>query len=250
VGSDGSNGARDRRGRQRLHRHERLLPAIESDFDADLSMVQWVVSGYALVFGVLIVPGGRLAAILGLIEALLPDSKAGLAGGLVILVTLLGVPTIAPDAGWAEVLPETLDVDTLTSGLMLVPFVGVFAVAAFLETWVLNRVGMKAVITAGAACIFDGALLFVVLFDDASGYRRQIPGMVVLGVGVGLFYPSVTTAALTALDSSKSSLAGGLVSGFRWTFALGALLALIGLAIAASGVGGPLSRCGRDASEQ
>ena len=32
-----------------------------------------------------------------------------------------------------------------------------------------------------------------------------------LGVGVGLLYSSVTTAAVTALDPSRSSLAGGIV---------------------------------------
>src|SRR3954469_12421266 len=34
------------------------LPAMEKDFDADVSTVQWVINGYALVFGVLIVTGG------------------------------------------------------------------------------------------------------------------------------------------------------------------------------------------------
>ena len=37
------------------------LPAIESDFDADVGTAQWVISAYALIFRVLIVPGGRLA---------------------------------------------------------------------------------------------------------------------------------------------------------------------------------------------
>ena len=41
------------------------LPSIEEDFDTDVSTVQWVINAYALVFGVLIVTGGRLADILG-----------------------------------------------------------------------------------------------------------------------------------------------------------------------------------------
>ena len=41
------------------------LPNIESDFDSDVSTVQWVINGYALVFGVMIVTGGRLADIFG-----------------------------------------------------------------------------------------------------------------------------------------------------------------------------------------
>lgn len=35
--------------------------------------------------------------------------------------------------------------------------------------------------------------------------------MGILGVGVGLFYSSITTTAVTALDSSRSSLAGGII---------------------------------------
>ncbi len=39
--------------------------------------------------------------------------------------------------------------------------------------------------------------------------------MVVTGLGVGLFYSSITTAAVTALDPSRSSLAGGIVYMFQ-----------------------------------
>src|SRR5919106_984164 len=41
------------------------LPAIEQGFDTDVTTVQWIITGYALVFGVLIVTGGRLADMFG-----------------------------------------------------------------------------------------------------------------------------------------------------------------------------------------
>jgi EmrB/QacA subfamily drug resistance transporter len=41
------------------------LPTIEHEFDTDVDTVQWVINGYALVFGVLIVTGGRLADMFG-----------------------------------------------------------------------------------------------------------------------------------------------------------------------------------------
>jgi MFS family permease len=41
------------------------LPAIEKQFSSDVTTVQWVITGYALVFGVLIVSGGRLADMFG-----------------------------------------------------------------------------------------------------------------------------------------------------------------------------------------
>ena len=41
------------------------LPKIESDLNTDLTTVQWIINAYALVFGVLIVTGGRLADLFG-----------------------------------------------------------------------------------------------------------------------------------------------------------------------------------------
>src|ERR1700754_4015777 len=41
------------------------LPTIERDFDTDVSTVQWVANAYTLVFGVLIVTGGRLCDVFG-----------------------------------------------------------------------------------------------------------------------------------------------------------------------------------------
>lgn len=42
-----------------------ILPKIESQFDAEVATVQWVVNAYILVFGMLLVAGGRLADQLG-----------------------------------------------------------------------------------------------------------------------------------------------------------------------------------------
>ncbi len=41
------------------------IPAIESTFHTDVTTAQWVINGYALVFGVAIVTGGRLADMFG-----------------------------------------------------------------------------------------------------------------------------------------------------------------------------------------
>ena len=41
------------------------LPAIEQDFNVDVGTVQWVINAYALVFGMAIVTGGRLADMFG-----------------------------------------------------------------------------------------------------------------------------------------------------------------------------------------
>jgi EmrB/QacA subfamily drug resistance transporter len=365
------------------------IPKIESDLSTTLARAQWVINGYALVFGVLIVTGGRLAdmlgrkrmfmlgatifasfslaaglvpgvvlliacrmlmgvggalmwpAVLGMTYALLPDDKAGLAGGLILGVAGLG-NAIGPMLGglltdvlswrWvffvnvpiaafamfvtAREVPEStvdgserhidyggvallsggivallvaLDTGTekgfgdpvilglfvvgglllgafprferregdgalvprdvlrnrvfaascvsvllmsaiffavllylpqffqkvlhysaLGSGAGLLPMMGVFAVTSFVAGSLYDRLGGRLVIAAGALCLGVGISLLSFL-DSDSGYWSLVPGMIVLGMGVGLFYSAITTTAVTALDASRSSLAGGIV---------------------------------------
>ncbi|MET0761654.1 MAG: DHA2 family efflux MFS transporter permease subunit [Thermoleophilaceae bacterium] len=369
------------------------LPNIEKDFDADVSSVQWVINIYALVFGVLIVTGGRLAdmfgrrliffigaaifaffsvlgavaqddlwlivcralmgiggammwpAVLGMTYAILPDDKAGLAGGLIIgaagfgnaagpllggaLVELfswrailwvnLPVAAVACFVTWRAV-PESradtgrepidyLGITTLTVGLMallfaldqvtewgwtdarilglfalcvvllvafavierragssalipaevmrsgqfraacvatllmsatffsmllflpqffqkilgysplqagaaMLPMMGIFAVVSFVAGPLYGRLGAKAIVTAGAVCLTVGTFL-VSLVERDSGWWFLVPAMIVTGTGVGLFYSSITTTAVTALDPSRTSLAGGIVYMFQ-----------------------------------
>jgi EmrB/QacA subfamily drug resistance transporter len=365
------------------------LPKIESDLGTDLTTVQWIINAYALVFGVLIVTGGRLAdlfgrkrvfligsaifaafsllggiapnvelvilcralmgvggammwpAVLGMTYAILPDDKAGLAGGLILGVAgfgnavgpLLGgfltdalswrwlffvnvpIALVAMFVTWREVDESAVDsaerridywgVATLSiavvsillaldegtdagftspgilglfataivffvafalierrqgvaalvpndvlrnkvfvaacgavllmsaiffsallylpqffakdlgysavkSGAGLLPMMGVFAATSFVAGSLYERLGAKVIVTAGAALLGIGIFMLSFIETDSS-YGSLVAGMVVLGVGVGLFYSSITTSAVTALDPSRSSLAGGIV---------------------------------------
>ena len=88
--------------------------------------------------------------------------------------------------------------------------------------------------------------------------------MVVLGIGIGSFYPTATTAGVTSVDESQTSLAGGIVymfqiaggsiglgltttvfsaqdsfvDGIQAAFRLDAVLSLVGFLIALFFVGG------------
>jgi EmrB/QacA subfamily drug resistance transporter len=369
------------------------LPNIESDFNVDVSSVQWVINIYALVFGVMIVTGGRLAdmfgrrrlffigaaifagfsvlggaaqnelwliacralmgiggammwpAVLGMTFAILPEEKAGLAGGLILgaagfgnaagpliggalteafswrwilflnlpiaviacAVTWRAVPESRADTGreridyagittlaiglmsllialdqvtlwgWGDprivglfalcvvslgvfavverragssalvpadvfgnpgfryaciatllmsavffavilFLPQffqkILGYGPLESGAALLPMLGVFALSSFIAGPLYNRLGAKTVVSAGAVCLVVGTFLLS-LSDRDSGWASLVPGMAVTGAGVGLFLSSITTAAVTALDPSRSSLAGGIVYMFQ-----------------------------------
>src|SRR6185295_2249172 len=69
------------------------LPSIASDLDLSTSALQWVVSGYVLGYGGLLLLGGRFADLLGrrrvLLAALAVFTLASILGGLVNDGTLL-----------------------------------------------------------------------------------------------------------------------------------------------------------------
>lgn len=369
------------------------LPAMERQFAADVSTVQWVINGYGLVFGVLIVTGGRLAdmfgrrrifflgsaifaifsliggvapdawvllgargvmgiggammwpAILGMTYALLPANRAGLAGGIILgaagfgnavgpllggaltdflswrwifylnlpitaiamLATWRVVPPDAPDdadqridyagvaalsaglfalllaldmgadLGWADpvilglfatsavcllvfgfvergagqaalvpqdvranfsflmasittllmssiyfasllYLPQfmtkSLGYTAAEAGAGLLPMMGTFALISFVAGPLYNRLGAKVVVTAGAACL-GGGMFLLSQIQPTTTYDDLIAGMVVLGIGIGLFYSSITTFAITALDPSRGSLGGAIAYMFQ-----------------------------------
>ena len=123
----------------------------------------------------------------------------------VFFATVLYVP---------QFLQKILGESPLESGLGMLPMLGLFAVMSFVSGRLYDRIGAKATVTAGAVCLAIGPFLLSLIPDDA-GYASFVPGLAVTGIGVGLFYPSVTTAAVTALGQARSSLAGGLMYMFQ-----------------------------------
>ena len=418
------------------------IPAIEKTFGSDLTTAQWVINSYAMVFGVVIVTGGRLAdifgrrrifligavifaaasvigglapdvrlllvcrgimgiggalmwpAVLGMTYEIVPDTRAGLAGGLVIgvagignamgpllggaltdtlgwqwiffinlPVALLGIVTVllvvprdkpggpderidyggtvaltlalfawllaldwGVDRGWTDpvilllfalgalfmigfafyenrmgetaLVPPavirnlTFAMATLTTlmiaavffgallylpqfmtkslgftavgaGAGLLPMMLTFAFVSFVAGRVHEILGAKLIVSVGAAGLAGGMFLLSAI-NAQSTYAELVPGMVVLGIGIGLFYSSVTTAGVTALDPSRASLAGAIIymanvaggaiglglntaivataptltEGIRSAFIVNGSLAILGLLIAVLFIGG------------
>jgi EmrB/QacA subfamily drug resistance transporter len=102
----------------------------------------------------------------------------------------------------------------LEAGVGILPFLGVFAIVSFVAGPLYNRLGAKPLAVFGAACITVAPFLFSQV-DAGSSYSSLVPGMVVLGLGVGSFYPTATTAGVTSVDASQTSLAGGIVYMFQ-----------------------------------
>ena len=170
-----------------------------------------------------------------------------------------------------QFMTHVLGFSPLRSGAGLLPMMGVFALTSFVAGPLYNKVGPKLIVSTGAALLAVG--IFLLSFIEAGwSYGSLVPGMVVLGIGIGLFYSSVTTAGVTALDPSQSSLAGGIVymcqiaggaiglglntaivtggsgsteairlaDGISTAFRVDAVLAVVGFVIALAFIGGTL----------
>jgi EmrB/QacA subfamily drug resistance transporter len=92
------------------------LPSIERELHMAPNAVQWIVTGYAISFGGLLILGGRAADLLGrrrmFIVGLIAFSLASLAGGLAQDPALLIAARILQGAGAAVVAPAALSLIT------------------------------------------------------------------------------------------------------------------------------------------
>jgi EmrB/QacA subfamily drug resistance transporter len=160
----------------------------------------------------------------------------------------------------------------LEAGLGMLPFLATFALVSFVAGPLYNRLGAKLLVVVGAACITIAPFAFSRV-DQDSGYGALVAGMIILGIGIGSFYPTATTAGVTSVDESQTSLAGGIIymfqiaggsiglgltttvfsaqdtfiDGIQAAFRLDAILSLIGFLIALLFVGGRIWSRGQEA---
>jgi EmrB/QacA subfamily drug resistance transporter len=92
------------------------LPSIEGELGLAASAAQWVITGYAITFGGLLILGGRAADLFGrrrmFVTGLIVFSAASLAGGLANDLTLLIASRAVQGAGAALVAPAALSLIT------------------------------------------------------------------------------------------------------------------------------------------
>ncbi|HET6569998.1 MAG TPA: MFS transporter [Solirubrobacterales bacterium] len=184
-----------------------------------------------------------------------------------VAITLMSATFFAALLYLPQYMQKHLGYSPLEAGVGVLPFLATFALVSFVAGPLYNRVGAKSLAVLGAACIAVAPFLFSQL-SESSAYGALVPGMFVLGIGIGAFYPTATTAGVTSVDESQSSLAGGIlymcqiaggaiglgltttvfsaqesfVDGIEAAFRLDAGLSLAGFLIALFFVGGRLFR--------
>ena len=190
-------------------------------------------------------------------RAFLPACMAILLMSAIFFAALLYLP---------QFMTKVLRYSAVASGVGLLPMMGTFAVTFLLAGPLYERMGPKLIVSLGAAFLAVG-MFMLSMVDPTTAYDGLITGMVVLGIGVGLFYSSITTAAVTALDPSARAsrrdhlhvpdrrrviglglntalvvTAGSLAEGIHRAFLVNAVLAVCGVVVAMLFVGGSVDK--------
>ncbi len=186
-------------------------------------------SGWLIACRALMGIGGAMMwpAILGMTFAALPERRMGEAAliprdvignrnfsAACLTVLLMSAVFSSALLYLPQFMQKILGYSPLESGVGLVPMMGTFALTSFAAGPLYSKLGPKLIVSLGSGAIAVGILLLS-LVSESADYSGLVVGMLVLGVGIGLFYSSITTAGVTALDASRAGLAGGIVYMFQ-----------------------------------
>jgi EmrB/QacA subfamily drug resistance transporter len=177
------------------------LPSMQRSLGLDLAELEWIVTGYALAFGALMLTGGKLADlfgrrlmfVIGLVIFTLASLACGLAGTAAVLIGA----RVVQGVGGALMNPATLSIITVAfpvqeRGRAIGIWVGVSAMALAIGPLVGGIISQH----IDWSWIFFinvpiGAIAIVVAFlfidesrDTSHEQRADIPGLITSGVGL------------------------------------------------------------------
>jgi hypothetical protein len=134
-------------------------------------------------------------------------------GGAYTTILLAGAGIFAVFLFLTYFLQQQLGLSPLTSGLAFLPLTGVLVVTSTtVQTRIIERTGVKPLVLAGMTFCAAGMFLFTRLTPDSSYAANILPGLIVLGVGMGcIFAPAFSTATL-GVEGGEAGIASAMVN--------------------------------------
>ena len=126
---------------------------------------------------------------------------------------------------------QVLGFSALYTGLAYLPLCAAFFVGIGASTWLVRRLGARAVITGGLIVAAAGLALLSGVSADGSYPRDLLPGMLVVPLGAGAAFVAATILAVEGTDGEDAGLASGVLNTAQQVGNAVGLAVLVSLAV-------------------
>jgi len=134
-------------------------------------------------------------------------------------------------------LQTVLGTGALETGLAFVPFAAVIGVGVHVARQLIERLGVRIPMAAGFAVTAGGLLVLSSVSADGSYVADVLPGMLIVGLGLGTILVAATVSVLTGAADEESGMLSGLnTTGHEVGGSLG-IAVLATIATGAAGIG-------------
>jgi len=107
---------------------------------------------------------------------------------------------------------QVLGYSPMKTGVAYLAVAGTSIIWANVAAQLVNRVGVKPLVTAGMSFLALGMFLFTRLEVDGSYWTDLFPGFLLVGIGLAFCFVPISIAALAGIKASEAGLASGLIN--------------------------------------
>jgi EmrB/QacA subfamily drug resistance transporter len=131
-------------------------------------------------------------------------------------------------------LQQVLDFSPMETGVAFLPITLTIIVVSNIAQTLVTRIGVRPVLTTGLLLAAVALAYFVRLPADGEYLRDVLPALVLSGVGLALTFVPMTIAGLTGVERADAGVASGLINTSRQIGGAVGLAAVSTIAITAS----------------
>ncbi|GLY30812.1 MFS transporter [Kineosporia sp. NBRC 101731] len=136
-------------------------------------------------------------------------------GGSFLSVAFVGAGMFGVFLFLTYYLTTILGYEPLPTGLAFLPMIGGIMFSAQTSPALVERIGVKVPVTAGFLIAAVGMVWFSRLALDSSYAGHVLPGLIVVGLGIGLIIAPAMSAATDRVDPDHAGVASAAVNTFQ-----------------------------------
>jgi predicted MFS family arabinose efflux permease len=134
-------------------------------------------------------------------------------GGAYLSIALAGSGVFGVFLFLTYYMQQNLGFSPITTGLAFLPMTGMIVVTStFVQTRVLNRTGAKPLVATGMALGVVAMLLFTGLVPAGDYATHVLPGLLIIGVGMGMIFAPCFSTATLGVKSEEAGIAAAMVN--------------------------------------